>query len=642
MATIYDVAKASGVSATTVSHVLNHTRYVSPQIAERVMTAVKELKYEPIRRRDREEKDKAFKRGSMGFIIDRRLLTVCGCRAYVRMSDRYEWITISVDGVLTEKQLLRYMKQYHLSRVLVHQSVEFECADDPANTVNPGSILLLNQEAPSERADLRHLMLDYESAVKVALGHLLRCGHTNITVVGGDLNQFCQRQIMRALKWFNKQYAAQLNQDNIVWLSGEHCASLLEQGSFGTAVISIGVPGIMAVTKYGFHTGCHAPQDFSWIAVDDDDYIQGYNPDVTCVKLDPSVFHDVLNSEKEPKKRTINLPKLVIKRTTSVLPRDPQGEQAGSVEKVTLSITEKMLVQKQARKLGVSFAQADTLYSQMIWQGIKEAAANLNLELLPMQNARLDSSMEKNQLVWLLQNDANAIISVSNDHTEMVEMFHRLSRSSDVPLILGSNLPVRLSPVAYHSCIATNDEEKGRQAAQFLAEQMLPRGMQRLVMLIDKSTDVGAQQCVRALITALYGDYSQIQVLEQVEASEGYSVEDFEKLYRRLPEMQGLYIQNAGAAAKISGWLHANGRDDVVVVTSQISSSVAQRMLQNTSGRMGIVSSQPLELGHLMAYSAACALLGKPTPKYVAVDPITLNQKNVEELWPLLTQSRLV
>lgn len=46
-------------------------------------------------------------------------------------------------------------------------------------------------------------------------------------------------------------------------------------------------------------------------------------------------------------------------------------------------------------------------------------------------------------------------------------------------------------------------------------------------------------------------------------------------------------------------------------------------------------------MGHLMVYSAACALLGKPTPKYVSVDPITLNQRNVEELWPLLTQSRL-
>ena len=42
-----------------------------------------------------------------------------------------------------------------------------------------------------------------------------------------------------------------------------------------------------------------------------------------------------------------------------------------------------------------------------------------------------------------------------------------------------------------------------------------------------------------------------------------------------------------------------------------------------------------------MAYAAGCAILGKKIPKYVAVDPITLNRQNVEELWPILTQSRL-
>ena len=105
--------------------------------------------------------------------------------------------------------------------------------------------------------------------------------------------------------------------------------------------------------------------------------------------------------------------------------------------------------------------------------------------------------------------------------------------------------------------------------------------------------------------------------------------------------MQGLFIQNAGAAARISEWLHANNRDDVVIVTSQINSSVAQRMMQVTSGRMGIVSSRPIEMGHLMVYSAACALMGKPTPQFVSVDPVTLNQKNIEGLWSMLTQSRL-
>ena len=82
----------------------------------------------------------------------------------------------------------------------------------------------------------------------------------------------------------------------------------------------------------------------------------------------------------------------------------------------------------------------------------------------------------------------------------------------------------------FHCCITTNDEEKGRQAAQFLAEQMLSRQMQRLVMLVDKNTAAGAQQCVRALITALHGDYPRIQVLEQLEINDHYSAEDFEKL----------------------------------------------------------------------------------------------------------------
>ncbi len=45
--TIKDVATKAGVSATTVSHVLNETRYVSPKITENVLQAIKELNYKP-------------------------------------------------------------------------------------------------------------------------------------------------------------------------------------------------------------------------------------------------------------------------------------------------------------------------------------------------------------------------------------------------------------------------------------------------------------------------------------------------------------------------------------------------------------------------------------------------------------------
>lgn len=47
MATIYDVARVAGVSISTVSHVLNSTRYVSDQTKAQVLQAVAELNYRP-------------------------------------------------------------------------------------------------------------------------------------------------------------------------------------------------------------------------------------------------------------------------------------------------------------------------------------------------------------------------------------------------------------------------------------------------------------------------------------------------------------------------------------------------------------------------------------------------------------------
>lgn len=43
--TLKDVAQKAGVSITTVSHVINKTRYVSPSATELVEEAIKELNY---------------------------------------------------------------------------------------------------------------------------------------------------------------------------------------------------------------------------------------------------------------------------------------------------------------------------------------------------------------------------------------------------------------------------------------------------------------------------------------------------------------------------------------------------------------------------------------------------------------------
>src|SRR5512133_2419365 len=47
MPTIYDVARSASVSITTVSHVLNGTRFVSEETRARVLAAVDQLGYRP-------------------------------------------------------------------------------------------------------------------------------------------------------------------------------------------------------------------------------------------------------------------------------------------------------------------------------------------------------------------------------------------------------------------------------------------------------------------------------------------------------------------------------------------------------------------------------------------------------------------
>lgn len=51
MATIKDVAKRANVSTTTVSHVINKTRFVAEETRNAVWAAIKELHYFSQRRR---------------------------------------------------------------------------------------------------------------------------------------------------------------------------------------------------------------------------------------------------------------------------------------------------------------------------------------------------------------------------------------------------------------------------------------------------------------------------------------------------------------------------------------------------------------------------------------------------------------
>ena len=153
MITIHDVAAACGVSATTVSHVLNHTRPVDPQTAARVREAVEALGYRPLRNRDKYGL-RAVR--TIGFFAHGAGITVCADlieRLRGRTDPDKHLMLICAKPSLEDGEL-RAMQMFHrLSLCIIHNSVCIAGADGSGQAY-PVPTLSLNSQ-PANAPNLR-------------------------------------------------------------------------------------------------------------------------------------------------------------------------------------------------------------------------------------------------------------------------------------------------------------------------------------------------------------------------------------------------------------------------------------------------------------------------------------------------------
>ena len=110
MATIQDIAKAAGVSTATVSHVVNHTRYVSPELVARVEEAIQKCG-EPTKfvKRKREKEKKRMREGGRNIYA---LISDITNPMYIAVSEKlrqifeakgYPVIILDMAGIFWEK-----------------------------------------------------------------------------------------------------------------------------------------------------------------------------------------------------------------------------------------------------------------------------------------------------------------------------------------------------------------------------------------------------------------------------------------------------------------------------------------------------------------------------------------------------------
>lgn len=184
MPTMRDVAEKAGVSLTTVSHVINHTRFVSDDVTERVHNAMEELNYRP------NELARSLRRGqtnTLGLILpdsaNPYFAEIGHAIEATSSSLGYNVILCNTHGAEDKEQ--------HYINVLRNKQVDgilFVATGDKTNSISETlgenfPILLVDRELVGVRTDV--IIVDNHQGGLLATRHLLELGHRRIACISG-------------------------------------------------------------------------------------------------------------------------------------------------------------------------------------------------------------------------------------------------------------------------------------------------------------------------------------------------------------------------------------------------------------------------------------------------------------------------
>jgi LacI family transcriptional regulator, galactose operon repressor len=337
--TIHDVAKNAGVSVATVSHVINGTHYVSPELADRVYQSISKLNY---------------RQNKLARALSRKNIPLLAlivpdisnpywsslARAVQDVTDPYDYsvIVCSSDGILErEVRFLRSLSgwvsglilhPYHVSQVQVNQLILH----------NP-PVVILGEFTTSEKqpSNWDQVAANNQESVMAAVEYLIGLGHRRIAFIQGTTGT--PSSVKRMAGFLDALNSAGLPAEDTLIISGDYTrvggrkamAELLNRPDPPTAVVCANDLSALGALEEAQRRGHKVPESISIVGFDDIDEAALASPPLTTIRLPPHEIGVVaaeklierLKGREEPSSSFIK-GELIVRQSTAGL-LEPSG-----------------------------------------------------------------------------------------------------------------------------------------------------------------------------------------------------------------------------------------------------------------------------------------------------------------------------
>ncbi|EJT00919.1 LacI family DNA-binding transcriptional regulator [Rhizobium sp. CCGE 510] len=287
MTTISEVAKAAGVSVSTVSHVLNKTRYVSPEKAKLVLEAVDEIGYIP------NAVARSLKLSSTGTVglaisaISNPYFSdiICAIEAECSKRGLIVFLCDTQDDPDRELELVRHLHQRRVDGIILAAS------GDPKKSLD----YLIECDVPCVLVDrlsddrFDQVGTDNTAAIRMLVDHLVTLHHHRVGIILGQPGFATTVERTKAFRAAMTERGIEVPHAFIS--NGNHSTAdaaasthrLLELKEPPTAILASNNLAMIGAMRAIRERGLRVPEDISVLGIDDFEWADYFEPRLTLM-----------------------------------------------------------------------------------------------------------------------------------------------------------------------------------------------------------------------------------------------------------------------------------------------------------------------------------------------------------------------
>ncbi len=282
-----DVAARSGVSESTVSHVLNSTKYVSPEVRERVLAAMAELNFHGNAHARRLARGHSDFFGLIVSDIENPFLPgVIKAFDQAAYAMGYDVLlsTTNYEAERTERSF-RKMIQNKTPGVAVMTSRVEESLGEMLEANGVASVFLDGGMTSALRANIR---LDYAKGTHEAVNFLHNLGHREFAFIAGPATRASHEAYREAIRAALERLGLRariVDGENDVESGDRGVQRLLTERPLPTAIVCSNDLTAIGAIRALFRSGIRMPQDVSVVGADDIPFAALCHPPLTTVQI---------------------------------------------------------------------------------------------------------------------------------------------------------------------------------------------------------------------------------------------------------------------------------------------------------------------------------------------------------------------